>query len=308
MIATITLNPSVDRRYNIEQLKLNSVQRTGDYQATAGGKGINVSKVVNILAEEVTAFGFLGGHSGDFLREKVEALNIKSNFTKIEGTTRTCLNIIDQEQNAIEVLENGPEISSAEKQKFLDQYKASLKNLEVIAMSGSLPKGIESDFYQKLIEIAKSAGKTVILDSSGSSFLAGLKAGPDLIKPNKSEVEAAVGFSLTEKEDFLKAGKILQQKGAKKIALSLGKDGMLYFDQETAYQVKIPEIEVLNVTGSGDSLVAGLAVGLKQNLPLEEMLKLANACGMANALEKTTGFVTKENVEKYQAQIKVKEM
>jgi len=308
MIATVTLNPSIDRRYNIAELKLNSVQRTGDYQATAGGKGINVTKVIHLLEEEVTAFGFLGGHSGNFMKEKISELKIKGSFTEIEGTTRSCLNIIDAEQNSIEVLENGPEISEAEKEKFLEEYKANLKNVEIITMSGSLPAGIESGFYQKLIEIAKAEAKTVILDSSGRSFVAGLKAGPDIIKPNQSEVEAIVDFPLRTEKDFLKAGSILQQKGAEAIALSRGKAGMFYLDQNKAYKVEVPKIEVLNATGSGDSVVAGLAVAVRRKMSLEEMLKFANACGMANAVEKTTGLVRQKNLEKYMKKIKVREV
>lgn len=305
MIATITLNPSIDRRYNITKLKANTVQRTDDYLATAGGKGINVSKVIHLLDKKVVASGFLGGYSGNFIKKRLNELNIKDNFINIDGTTRSCLNIIDKNQNSIEILENGPRINKREKLKFLKEYKDKIKKYEVITISGSLPDGIENDFYQKLVKLAKEKNKIVILDSSGKALMNGIEAGPDIIKPNKSEVEEIVDFSLIEENDFLKAGKILRKKGAKNIAITLGKKGMYYITKNSTYKVKVPEIEALNVTGSGDSVVAGLAVAVEQEMSDKKMLKFANACGVANAVEKKTGFIDQSKVVDYSDKIEV---
>lgn len=308
MIATVTLNTSVDRRYNIKEIKANTVQRTKDYQATAGGKGINVSRVINLLAKEVVALGFIGGFAGDFIFSELEKLEIKSDFTRIKGTTRSCLNIIDQNQNSIEVLENGPQITAQEKDSFIKNYQAKINDFAVIAISGSLPAGLGSDFYQQLIKIAKANHKKIILDTSGQALVEGLQAGPDIIKPNKSEIEAVVGFELKTEKDLLKAADQLQELGAQDIALSLGKEGMYYLSRAGNYKVIVPKVEAVNVTGSGDSLTAGLAVGLEQEMSTEDMLKFANACGVANVVEKKTGYLKRKNVAKYRELIKVESL
>lgn len=305
MIATITANPSVDRRYNIKKLEENTVQRTSVYQATAGGKGINVARVINSLDKKVAAMGFLGGNSGDFIYNELKDLNIENNFTKIRENTRTCINIIDENHKSIEILESGPEINKKEKLRFLDNYKNNITNYEIITISGSLPTGIEKEFYKKIIKIAKQYNKMVILDSSGRALKCGIKAKPDIIKPNKNEVEDLVGFSLETEKDYLKAGKNLQSMGAKNIALTLGKEGMYYLTEKEAYKVGIPEVKAVNVTGSGDSVVAGLAIALQQDMDIKRMLKFSNSCGVANAVEKKTGFVILQNVKKYMKEIKV---
>jgi tagatose 6-phosphate kinase len=305
MIATVTLNTSVDRRYNIKEIKKNTVQRTTDYQATAGGKGINVSRVINLLDQELVAMGFIGGFSGDFILNELEKLNIKSDFTRVKAATRTCLNLIDQNNDSIEILENGPQITEAEKIRFLDNFEAKIGEFEVITISGSLPAGLENDFYQKIIKIAKKKNKAVILDTSGKALIGGIEAGPDIIKPNKSEIEAVIGFSIDHEIDFLKAGKKLQSMGAKNIALTLGKNGMYYLAEDISYKVEIPKVDAVNATGSGDSVTAGLAVAIKQEMNIEEMLIYANACGVANVVEKKTGCINKKNIEKYSKKIKV---
>lgn len=305
MIATVTSNTSVDRRYNIKEIKENTVQRTSDYQATAGGKGLNVSRVINLLNKKVTALGFIGGFSGDFILAELKKLEINSDFTRINGTTRSCLNIIDQNNNSIEVLESGPQISKQERLIFLKNFQEKINNFNLIVLSGSLPAGVGKDFYQKIIKIAKENNKKVILDSSGEALLEGAKAGPDIIKPNKSEVETAVGFAVESENDLIKAAEKMKSLGAINIALSLGKDGMYYITESEIYKVEVPEINAVNVTGSGDSLTAGLAVALEEELDIVEMLKLANACGVANALEKQTGFVQKSKVKKFIDRIKV---
>lgn len=297
MIATVTLNPAVDRRYNIDRISLNSVKRSSDYGATAGGKGINVSRVLKILGESVEAFGFLGGVEGNFIADRLKALHITNRCTKIKETTRTCLNIIDQENNTMEILEAGPVISQKEKNIFLNNFKSELNRFDLITISGSMPSGLESDFYARLIKIANKADKKVVLDTSGDTLIEAIKAGPYLIKPNQEEIENITKIKLVSRDNVLKAVNKLRQMGANNIAISLGKKGMYYFSKEGDFQIKVPLVEAENVTGSGDSVVAGFASAIIRNLDIKEMLKFANACGTANALEKATARINPENLK-----------
>lgn len=305
MIATVTLNPSVDRRYNIEELAKNTVNRTDDYAASAGGKGLNVARVLKMLGEEVAAFGFIGGETGSFIKSELKEMEVANQFMEVDGTTRTCLNIIDKNGDNIEVLEAGPSISKVDAEKFLEAFEAELENYDFFTMSGSLPKGLVQTIYSDLIERANDKGKRVILDTSGDILLKNLKANPFLIKPNEDELSAITGIELDSEAAIKKAAQVLLDKGAKNIAISLGSEGMYFFGEEGNFKVEIPSIEVQNTVGSGDSSVAGFAYSLTRGDDIESALKYANACGMSNASQLGTGEVDPDQVEALVKEIKV---
>ncbi|MBS4538110.1 1-phosphofructokinase [Clostridium sp. D2Q-11] len=291
MIGTVTLNPAIDRRYNVDKLDINIVKRTSDYSATAGGKGLNVSRVVRILGEKVLAFGFLGGSEGDFIQRKISELGIKSYFINIKGTTRTCLNIIDELGDNIEILEGGPTITKDEENRLLKVFKSQIDNLDVVTLSGSLPKGIDNDIYGKLIKVINEKGKKAILDTSGRDLIVNLDSRPFLVKPNREELENIIGGVLNTEEDIKKSAKKILDLGAQNIAISLGSEGMYFFGKLGNFKVNIPKIKAINPVGSGDSSIAGFAYGISKNLDIIEVLKYANACGVANAMEKETGKI-----------------
>ncbi|WP_432408107.1 1-phosphofructokinase [Wukongibacter sp. M2B1] len=291
MITTVTLNTSVDRRYILKDICKDEIFRCEDYSYTPGGKGINVSRVLNQLNVKLTCLGFVGGFSGGFIEEQLKLLKIDTNFTKINGETRTCIGIIFEDGSQSEILEKGPEISKKEIDDFIEKYKAALEKSKIITISGSIPKGVSSDIYRHLIELANKMDVKVILDTSGYSLIDGIKASPYLIKPNKDELEAITKIKINSNNDIIRACKDLMNMGAKNIAVSLGKDGMIFFGNEGKFKVRIPKIKVLNTVGSGDSTVAGFALGLLKKSDIEDILKLANACGISNAMEKETGKI-----------------
>lgn len=308
MIGTITLNPTVDRRYIIKTLAKNTVNRTEKYVVSPGGKGINASKVLKTLNNEATAFGFLGGFTGEFVRTELKEVGIIDQFTAIDGSTRTCVNIIDSNGDNIEVLEKGPLISKSSMDKLLDNFKKEVKHLDIVTIGGSLPQGVEIDIYSKLIEIATSQGKKVILDASGDALLKNLKAKPFLIKPNRDELSQITNIVLDSDEAIKRAANIALEKGAKNVAVSLGSEGMYYFGEEGNYKVTIPKIDVQNAVGSGDSSVAGFAHSFSKGYDIELGLKYANACGMSNATFIGTGVIDLEQVSKFIDQIQVKKI
>lgn len=305
MIGTVTLNPSVDRRYNIDELAKNTVNRTDDYAASAGGKGLNVARVLRMLDEEVSAFGFVGGETGSFIQSELKKMEITDHFAEVEGTTRTCLNIIDTNGDNIEVLEAGPTISKEDAKQFLEAFAEEIKGHQILTMSGSLPKGLDEEIYSELIEIANKEGIKVILDTSGDVLVKNLKAGPFIIKPNEDELSAITGIELNSEEAIQKAAQKLLDQGARNIAISLGSAGMYFFGELGNYKVDIPTIEVQNTVGSGDSSVAGFAYSLSRGDEIETALKYANACGMSNASQLGTGEVDPEQVEALVTEIKV---
>ena len=189
MILTVTLNAAIDKRYVVESLQPGSVSRVKECTYSAGGKGLNVSRVAAITGEDVTATGFAGGHAGNYIIEALDGLNIKSDFVHISGESRSCINIYDETNHTqTELLEPGVFITDANEEDMLKKYLKLIDTCSVVAISGSVPKGMDSSLYQKMISIAKEHNKKVILDTSGTLLEETLKAKPKMIKPNMDEI------------------------------------------------------------------------------------------------------------------------
>ena len=143
------------------------------------------------------------------------------------------------------------------------------------------------------------------MDTSGEALKVALKSKPYLIKPNTDEIKQLLNIDIESRDEVISAGKKLIEMGAENVCISLGKDGMIYLNAEEVYEAKVPKIEAVNTVGSGDSTIAGFSVGILRGYEIEELLKLSNACGISNALNIETGFVSLEEVEKYKDLVKV---
>lgn len=305
MITTITFNPSIDRMYRVSSMNIGEVQRVVSAKATAGGKGINVTKVCKILQEEPLAMGFLGGYNGEFIKEELRKLDIKSKFTKINQETRNCLNIITDDKVSTEFLEKGPILEDGDLEKFEHDIKGVIKNTKILVASGSYCENIPLDYYEKIGNLCRENNVKFILDTSGEPLKVALKSNPYLIKPNTDEIKQLLNIDIESRDEVISAGKKLVEMGAENVCISLGKDGMIYLNAEEVYEAKVPKIEAVNTVGSGDSTIAGFSVGILRGYKIEDLLKLSNACGISNALNIETGFVSLEEVEKYKDLVKV---
>lgn len=308
MILVINLNASVDKRYKLKDLVKGEVMRASEVDNTPGGKGIHVANVATILGEDCIATGYLGGKSGEFISERLEDYGIKQDFVKVAGETRSCLAIITDDGAQTEILEPGPTVTDEEQKAFLDKYKELLKKATVVAASGSMPKGLPTDFYAQLIELAQQAGKPFLLDTSGEALIQGIKAQPYFVKPNNDEIKVLAGKELASDEDIVEALKGFMADGIKLPVISLGAKGSMAGYNQHVYKITVPKIECKNPVGSGDSFVAGIAVGIERGMSIEDILALGAACGTANAMEDESGFVRKEIVEELFPQIKIQQI
>lgn len=310
MILTVTLNPAIDTRYFIDNFEAGKLFRANKIIKTAGGKGLNVTRVLNQLGANVVATGVVGGKNGEWIVEKLNLDGINENFYKTDKETRVCIAVLDLNQKLeTEILEASEEISQKELEEFEKIYELQVEKANIITMSGSLLKGANKNYYEKIVKIANEKGKKVILDTSGEALIEGIKANPYLIKPNFDEMEFVLGEKIDSDEKIKKGIEKLRELGAKNILLSLGKNGAMYFSEDgEVLKVTIPKIEVINTVGSGDSTVAGFAKGLNDNLNIFETLKLAMACGMSNAQSFATGEINVENVQKFVKEIKVEKV
>ena len=310
MILTITLNPSVDIAYQLDTFHLDTVNRVENVQKTAGGKGLNVTRVLKQIGEDVVATGFIGGEIGSYVKKQLTRNDIKNSFVEIGNETRNCIAVLHDGKQT-EILEQGPTIQEHEALNFIEHLEIILNNVDVVVISGSLPKGLANNYYVKIIELCKKCGVAVVLDCSGKALKNVLESQqkPTVIKPNTEELSQLIGKEVTDDIQELKSvlsGQLFQ--GIDWIVVSLGAKGAFAKHKDKFYRVKIPKIKVVNPVGSGDSTVAGIAAGLVHALPEAELLKNANVLGMLNAQEEQTGYVNLVHSESLYSQIEVEEV
>ncbi|MFM0875566.1 tagatose-6-phosphate kinase [Streptococcus suis] len=310
MILTITLNPSVDIAYQLDTFHLDTVNRVEKVQKTAGGKGLNVTRVLKQIGENVVATGFIGGELGSYVKKQLTRNDIKNSFVEIGSETRNCIAVLHDGKQT-EILEQGPTIQEHEAMNFIEHLEIILNNVDVVVISGSLPKGLASNYYVEIVELCKKRGVAVVLDCSGEALKNVLESQqkPTVIKPNTEELSQLIGKEVTDDIQELKSvlsGQLFQ--GIDWIVVSLGAQGAFAKHNDKFYRVRIPKIKVVNPVGSGDSTVAGIAASLVHALPDTELLKKANVLGMLNAQEEQTGYVNLENAESLYSQIEVEEV
>jgi len=298
MITTVTLNVSIDKAYKIKGcVESGKVIRVLECNNTAGGKGLNVSRVASLCGEEVLATGFVGGHCGALAEELLEKDNIKNKFTHVKSETRSCINILDENNVSTEFLEKGDSISHEEIKAFLDDFDKIIEDSNVITISGSAPQGVPTNIYTTLINMIKAKNKKVILDASGDLLKEGIKALPTMIKPNSEEMENLLNVSINNEEEVIKNAIKLHESGIELVVVSLGSDGALLVCKDGVYHGKPPKVEVVNTVGCGDSMVAAFAVAMERGYSDIDSLKYAISISAANAMTFSTGSFNSEDVD-----------
>ncbi|MCP1124646.1 tagatose-6-phosphate kinase [Bacillus sp. 3103sda1] len=307
MILAVTMNPSIDISYPIQDFKLDDVNRVENVRKTAGGKGLNVARVVKQMGEDVLATGVIGGTIGGCIIQELTKSDIRNHFYKINQESRNCIAILHDGKQT-EILESGPILSAAEGAAFLEKYRELLSEVSLVTISGSLPKGLESGFYRQMVEIGREKGIPVIVDTSGEPLRQVLNHNvkPFAIKPNISELFQLLGMEVEESTNSLK--QLLTNElfhGIEWIVVSMGAAGAFFKHGEDYYRVTIPAIEVVNPVGSGDATVAGLAVALKRKQSVPDILKTAMTTGMLNTMEEGTGYIDPEKFDQFFEMVEV---
>ena len=311
-LLTITLNTSVDIAYQLDHFELNHTNRVKNVIKTAGGKGLNVTRVANILGIDHLATGIIGGTTGTFIKRDLDQDHIKHDFYETNIESRQCIAILNGAYQT-ELLELGDSITQEDIQLLIQHLTERIQEYDIIAISGSALPGMNVEAYQTLIDIAVSHGKKVLLDVNGHTLKDLLnhegQSLPYLIKPNIEEL--AQLFNVKDQDNHQEIINALKSPLLSQIScvmISLGSNGALYKYQHQIYKVNIPKIKAVNPVGSGDSSIAGFSYGLIHKQDVHYAVKSAMAAGIANALEQKTGFLTKENFEYYLAKIKIEQL
>ena len=224
MITTVTMNAALDKAYFMADKIVNgTVMRVSGSCTTAGGKGLNVARIVALCGAKVQATGLVGGYNGQQLEYLLEKDGIPHRFGYVNGETRCCINILDPGYGSTEYLEPGFTVSTEEEKQFMDRLPQIIQDSDVVTISGSIPRGMSTDVYGKIISLAKSMGKKVILDSSGDTLKSGLAACPDMVKPNRDEMEQLFGEQLEDMDAVIACAEKIRDMDVPYVVVSLGR-------------------------------------------------------------------------------------
>jgi 6-phosphofructokinase 2 len=309
MIATVTLNPSLDKTVTVEELVVDEANRWTSLRRDPGGKGINVSRVIHELGGETIAYGFIGGFDGEALKHLLRQHGVPFDFTPIKGEIRSNFIITDSKtRRQTRIDAPGPNISRDELRKLIDKITRIKSKPDFLVLAGSVPPGVPADIYRQLIEKAKESGIKTVLDSDNKWLKEGIKAKPNVIKPNVHEAEELLEVQLRDELAIIEAVKALVSKGIEVAAISRGKDGLIVATKEKVLKVTSPQVEVRSTVGAGDSAIAGLVLKLSQGHGIEEASQWAAAAGTAATLTPGTELCRREDVERLLPQVKVERL
>lgn len=305
MITTVTLNPAVDRTILIHDFQPGKVNRIEASHQDAGGKGINVSKVVTSLGGKTLATGLLGGKNGQWIHEALLSHGIATDFIWIEGETRTNIKIVDLSSNEnTDINDRGSQVPPETLGILLDKVKELAKVSSVMVFSGSLPQGLPLDTYGQMIQIAKEAQCRTILDAEGEALLQGIEAAPYMIKPNIHELEHTFQVTIRDQQDVIRCGKQLIDKGVQLVVVSLGEEGALLISETEILAAQALPSEIKSTVGAGDSMVGAFALGFHHGLPLEATFQLAIGAATA-CIRRGTVFNDPEEILQLQKNVRI---
>ena len=298
MIYTLTLNPSIDYIMKLDEYKDGATNRSFEDNKFPGGKGIMVAKLLKNLGEDPVNLGFVGGFTGDFIIQSLNDLNIKEEFTKIDGQSR--INVKLKYDVETEINAGVPVINKNEVDNFLEKI-SKLNEDDTLIISGSIPKSLGKDFYKEVLDTKKLE---FTIDIAGKELLNYLSYKPLLVKPNIDELEEIFQTNIDD-ANILEYAKKLQELGARNVIISLGKDGSIFVSDEITLKANPIEGKLINSVGAGDSMVAGFVYGIKNGLSKTEAYKLAVACGTATAFSED--IASKELIYEILEKVEVKD-
>ncbi|HGZ9303883.1 TPA: 1-phosphofructokinase [Staphylococcus aureus] len=300
MIYTVTFNPSIDYVIFTNDFKIDGLNRATATYKFAGGKGINVSRVLKTLDVESTALGFAGGFPGKFIIDTLNNSAIQSNFIEVDEDTR--INVKLKTGQETEINAPGPHITSTQFEQLLQQIKNTTSE-DIVIVAGSVPSSIPSDAYAQIAQITAQTGAKLVVDAEKELAESVLPYHPLFIKPNKDELEVMFNTTVNSDADVIKYGRLLVDKGAQSVIVSLGGDGAIYIDKEISIKAVNPQEKVVNTVGSGDSTVAGMVAGIASGLTIEKAFQQAVACGTATAFDED--LATRDAIEKIKSQVTI---
>lgn len=280
MLYTLTLNPSIDYMMQVENIDFGATNYSEEEYMLPGGKGINVTRILNQLNVPNTAFGFIGGYTGRFIEEWLTKEKATHQFIEVEGDTR--INIKLKGESETEINGRGPIISEENSQKLFNQLE-NLTAEDTVVISGSKNRCLSETYYIDIIQLLAANEVSFVIDTNSKELLEALKYRPLLIKPNQDELGDLFGVTIETVENAIEYGQKLQEAGAQNVIVSLGGSGAVFIDENESIFAQAPQGQVVNTVGSGDSMIAGFMAGMEKGLSKVEAFILGVQSGSATA-------------------------
>ena len=282
MIYTVTFNPSLDYIVSVDDFRLGLTNRTDSELILPGGKGINVSTILNNLGISSTALGFVAGFTGDEITKKVKELGISADFIPIsEGISR--INVKLKNIDGTEINGMGPEISPEKVEELMEKLNV-LGEGDVLVLAGSIPSTMPADMYSRIMERLQDRGLMFFVDATGDLLKNVLKYRPFLIKPNNHELGELFSAEITKRQEAVPYARKLQDMGARNVLVSMAGEGaVLVAEDGTVHGAPVPEGKLVNAVGSGDSMVAGFLAGWMEEKDYGHAFRMGVAAGSASA-------------------------
>jgi len=312
VIVTVTLNAALDRTLTVPNFQRGQRHRASQGLSLAGGKGINVARALKRLDVPVVATGLAGGRTGMRIVEELTAEAILNDFVRIADESRTSTAVVDPTGGSYtEINEWGPQVEPEELAMLLDKVDYLARGADFVVFSGSLPRGVEDDFYAEAIRDLNRRQVRAVLDSEGQPLRLGAEAEPYLVSPNQREAEGLVGQELNDPEDFMMALDRIADVGARNVLIT-GEAGCFGLFREerrrVLFRAEAPRIEPVSAVGSGDVLLAGFLTARVAEEPLESALRRAVAAGAASTFEVGAGRFEPREASRLESAVKVEQL
>lgn len=282
MIATVTLNPAVDKTVTLPGFLVDKVNRVQDIRLDPGGKGINVSKVVHSLGEETRVFGIVGGHAGSMIETALQTDGISCMLSYATHETRTNLKIVDPDSGTnTDINEAGHPVTEKLLEDVWEKLRSTVSAGDVVVLAGKNPPGVDRDLLLFWTRQLRVLGVTVAADTVGEPMKRIMTAPPHMIKPNLEEFSELVETKIETERELVKHLSKVVGAGVKLAVVSMGSDGAIFCDGDQMLRGKAPRVPVLSTVGAGDSMMAAMACGCRKQMSLEELAAFALAVSAA---------------------------
>lgn len=305
-IATVTLNPAIDRTVSIPNFKAGQVNRVEREQSDAGGKGVNVASVLADYGFSMVVTGFLGTENSYIFEQLFAKKKIGDRFVRIAGRTRTSIKIIDEiHQETTDLNFPGQAPTPADVESLFQIVEELAAACPWFVLAGSIPAGVSSSIYRDLVEIIRAKGRAVALDTSGESLHQALSAMPTLIKPNLDELRELTGQPLDTQVKVVEAAQRLLRQGIQTVVISMGAQGAIFVEADEVVWAQPPKVAVVSTVGAGDAMVSGMVAGKTLGFSLAECARLATAFSVNAVSQVGSGLPSLEVIENFKGQVTI---
>ena len=312
MIVTVTMNAAIDRTLSVPDFRPGHRHRASESLTLAGGKGINIARALKRLDVPVVATGLAGGRSGTRIIEELTSEAILNDFVRIDDESRTSTAVVDAIAGTYtEINEWGPDVHADELEMLTEKLRYLSRGADFVVFAGSLPRGVDDDFYANAIRELNRAGVQTALDSEGEPLRQGVEAEPVVVSPNQPEAEGLVGQELVDEHDFVLALDQIAERGARNVLITQQSGCYARLREERVVRhlrAVAPRVEPVSPVGTGDVLLAAFLASYVEARPPEETLRRAVAAGTAATLEVGAGRFDPRNASRFAAEVEVFEL